>query len=286
MGLEDYGEGNGVFLKIKHGHICQESKTEKEGWKKVEGVLQDGTPWRKWIRPYKAVSGFVDKIERYDRESEGRKYRGWDITLNDNGEIYRLDIPFGGVRVNSRWMKVAESIDYHKPVRFSAWTDKKTDSTALNIQQDGVTVPQKYTREEPGDMPEPIQRSSGKWDYGAQEDFLVDRIVRFVIPNVELIAANRKGTETKPEVESEKAKTVAEAAGLELADPDESEMTEPLKAIQRTVKALAGTKIANGSSETELLKDYFGTADWDEISKLPEALLKAQAGKLDQLVPF
>jgi hypothetical protein len=192
MALEEYGDGNGIFLKIKHGCICQESKTEREGYKKVEGSLGDGTPWKKWIRPYKAVSGYIDKIDRYDREFEGRKYRGWNIFINDGENQYVLDIPFTS-RINSRWMKLAESIDYNKPARFSAWTDRKTDSTALNVQQDGVSVPQKYTREDPGEMPEPVQRSSGKWDYGEQEDFLVDRVVRFVIPNVQIIAANRNG---------------------------------------------------------------------------------------------
>lgn len=284
MALEDYGEGNGIWLKIKHGCICQESKVEKEGYKKVEGVLQDGTPWKKWIHPYKAVSGYIDKIDRYDREDNGRKYRGWNITITDGDANYVLDIPFSGVRVNSRWMKIAENIDYTKPVRFTAWTDKKTDSTALNIQQDGVTVPQKYTREEPNGLPEPVQRSSGKWDYGEQEDFLVDRIIRFVIPNVEVIAANRNNGAGKPE--ETKSKTVAEAAHLEDADPDESEMSEPMVAIKRSIKALAGTKAVDNASEATLLRDYLGVSDWGEAEGLPEPLLSAVANKLDSLIPF
>lgn len=279
MGLEEYDEGNGIFLKIKHGCICTESKVEKDGYKKVEGTLQDGTPWKKWIRPYKAVSGYVDKIERYDREFEGRKFRGWSIAINDAGNIYFLDIPFTS-RVNSRWMKLAESIDYTKPVRFSAWHDRKTDSTAFNVQQDGVSVPQKYTREDPGDMPEPIQRSSGKWDYGAQEDFLVERLLKFVIPNVELIAANRNGVAASTQEQS--------SGGLEDHDvTDNSDGQDgPLRDIVRSVKALAGTKIVNGADEPQILNDFFGTSVWAEIEKLPESLLKAQAAKLDELIPF
>lgn len=280
MGLEDYGEGNGIWLKIKHGHICQESKTEKEGYKKVEGFLQDGTPWKKWIRPYKAVSGYVDKIEPYDREHNGRKFRGWDIVINDGDSEFHLDIPFDS-RVNSRWMKVAEMIDYSKPVRFSAWHDTKSDSTAFNVQQDGVSVPQKYTREDPGDMPEPIQRSSGKWDYGAQEDFLVERLKKFVIPNVELIAANRNGV--KASEVSEPSDDSVSASGLE----DSDEWTDgPMRDIRRTVKALAGTRAVDNADEASILSDYFGTSDWKEVEKLPEALLKAQAVKLDSLIPF
>lgn len=281
MGLEEYGEGNGIFLKIKHGCICQESKTEREGYKKVEGVLRDGTPWKKWIRPYKAVSGYIDKIERYDREHEGRKFRGWNILINDGENQYSLDIPFDS-KVNSRWMKLAESIDYTKPVRFSAWTDKKMDSTAINLTQEGVSVPQRYTREEPNGLPEPVQRSSGKWDYGAQEDFLTERMIKYVIPNVEVIASKRNGTDKPP---------AHEAKGLEDHDSDNSDdpwegSSEVLRDIRRSVKALAGTKAVDNASEETLLKDFFGMTDWAEIEKLPESLLKAVSVKLDNLIPF
>lgn len=275
MGLEEYGEGNGVFLKIKHGCICQESKTEKEGYKKVEGVLRDGTPWKKWIRPYKAVSGFVDKIERYDREHEGRKFRGWNITINDGENQYLLDIPFDS-KVNSRWMKLAESIDYTKPVRFSAWTDKKTDSTAINLTQEGVSVPQKYTREEPNGLPEPTQRASGKWDYGAQEDFLTERVLKLA-STVEIIAAQRndvdKPTSTEP------------TSGLEDHDSDETP-DDVIGNIKRSVKALAGTKVVDNADEPMILMQYFGMKDWEKIAALPEDLLKAQAARLDDLIPF
>lgn len=284
MALEDFDGGNGTYLKLKHGYLCQESKTEKEGWKKVEGEF-DGTPYKKWIRPYKAVNGYIDKIERYEREFSGRKIRGWNITINDGEGHYILDIPFASVKVNSRWMKLAESIDYNKPVRISGWLDRKTDSMAINIQQDGVTVPQKYTREDPNGMPEPAQRASGKWDYGPQEDFLVDRIIRFVIPNVETIAAKRNGVD-KPTESSEVSEPSKDASGLEEDDSHLDNGDGPMRDIRRTIKALAGTKTVDNASEVQLLKDYFGTDKWDEVEMLPEGLLKAQAAKLDELIPF
>lgn len=276
MALEDFDGGNGTYLKLKHGYLCQESKTEKEGWKKVEGEF-DGTPYKKWIRPYKAVSGYIDKIERYEREFGGRKIRGWNITINDGENHYILDIPFASVKVNSRWMKLAESIDYNKPVRVSGWLDKKTDSMAINIQQDGVTVPQKYTREEPNGLPEPTQRASGKWDYGAQEDFLTERMLKFVIPNVEVIAAKRNGVD--------KPQTTTSTSGLEDHDSDQ-EPGGVIQDLKRSVKALAGTKVMNGDDEPAILMNYFGTASWDKVAALPEDLLKAQAARLDDLIPF
>lgn len=281
MALEDFDGGNGTWLKLKHGFLCQESKTEKPGWKKIEGDF-DGEHYVKWIRPYKGVSGYIDKIDRYEREFGGRKIRGWNITITDGDGRYILDIPFASIKLNSRWMKLAENIDYRKPVRISAWADKQNQGAmAINVQQDGVKVDQKYTREEPGGMPEPVHRLSGGWDYSEQEDFLIDRIIRFVIPNVELIAAERNSREPeKP------ARTVAEAAGLEPVEPEDSGDSEPIAAIRRSVKALAGTRITDNATEEQLLEEYFGTKDWEEIGKLPAGLLKAQAVKLDQMIPF
>jgi len=218
MGLETYDSEGSIFLKLKHGAICQESKTEREGYKLKEGVLRDGTQYRKWIKPYKAVSGYVTKLEWYDREHEGRKYRGWNIHIDADGTNCVLEIGFQS-RANGRFMKLAENIDFRKPVRFSAWQDHKTDTLAFNVQQDGVSVPQKYTRENPHDLPEPIQRASGKWDYGAQEDFLCQRIHDVVIPTVEAANALRPLREAQPE-EPEKAKAAAASPrGLENDDP-------------------------------------------------------------------
>jgi len=190
MGLETYDDTGAIFLKISHGQICQTSKTERDGYKRIDGTLRDGTEYTKWIKPYKAVSGYVTKMEWYDREYNGRKFRGWNIHIDADGTPCSLDIAFDS-RINSRWMKVAENVDFRKPVRFSAWTDRKTDTTAFNVQQDGVSVPQKYTRENPHDLPEPIQRASGKWDYGAQEDFLCQRMLDVVIPTIDAAQALR-----------------------------------------------------------------------------------------------
>jgi hypothetical protein len=236
MGLEEYGESNSTFLKIKHGCLCEESKKPRDGYKKVEGTLQDGTAYEKWIRPYKAVSGYVTKIEWYDREYNGRKFRGWNIHIDADGQPVVLDIAFDS-RVNSRWMKVAENIDFRKTVRFSAWHDRKTDSTAFNVQQDGVSVPQRYTRENMGDCPEPVQRTSGKWDYGAQEDFLAQRMLDTVIPTVEAAAALRPLRTAQPVEEQTIAqqatqpdvddKAERKVQGLESDDPFPEKLDMP-----------------------------------------------------------
>ena len=276
MGLETYDNSGKIFLKLKHGCLCEESKAERDGFKKVEGNLQDGTHYVKWIKPYKAVSGFVDRIEWYDREHNGRKFRGWNLHITDDDESYVLDIPFAN-RANSRWMKLAENIQFDEPVRFSAWNDRKTDTLAFNVQQGGTSVPQKYTRENPLDLPEPIQRSSGKWDYGAQEDFLVHRMNKNVLPACEAAASKRgvkaalsESPETNEEIHDE---------------PDDAEeMQSLLKDIQGNLKAVAESR---SSSIPVVMEESFGTRIWNDVTKMDITILAACNQKLaDEIVPF
>jgi hypothetical protein len=89
-------------------------------------------------------------------------------------------------------MKLAENLNFNKPVEFSAWHDTKDDKTAFVVKQNGQSVPQKYTRDNPNGCPEPAQRGrQGKWDYTEQEDFLYERMINVVIPAVEQAEAAR-----------------------------------------------------------------------------------------------
>jgi hypothetical protein len=273
MGLEGYDNSGKVFLHLKYGHLCQTSKSEIEGWTRFDGTTKDGTKFTKWYKAYRAVSGYVTKIEKYEKEFGN----GWNISIDADGVKCNLDIPFAS-RANGRWLKLAENIDWSKPVRFSAWQDKKTDTLAFNVQQDGVTVPQKYTREDPGDMPEPIQRASGKWDYGAQEDFLVERMMNVVIPAVEAAQVNA-ALRNETSDESNDA-----GQGLE----DHSETSGAKEALlARLQKSITEYSSENQVSKAAALEEWFGTKNWAEITKMEEAVLKAVDEKLtDLLVPF
>lgn len=278
MGLEDYNNSGTVFLKLKHGHLCEDSKTAREGFDKVEGNLRDGTPFVKWIKPYRAVSGYIYKIDKYDREFNGRKFRGWNIHLDDGDFRAVLDIPFES-RINSRWMKLAANIDFAKPVRFSAWQDRKTDTLAFNVQQMvdedvWMSVPQLYTRDNMGECPEPVQRSSGKWDYGAQEDFLVERMENYVIPTVVAATAKRLGDKapTAPEQQSE---------------ADETEPDERPKLLSEIKKNLEAAASQDNSSIPKEMEDFFGTRIWKQVEEMEISMLDAAARKLlDHVVPF
>jgi hypothetical protein len=191
-GFQERTESNGRFFVIKHNSICEESSKERPGFVPVE-VMNPSTKEIviKFIKRYQTVEAMVTKIEWRDTEDKyDQRYMSWKIYLDANGEKGVLELPFQS-RVSSRFMKLAENIDFLRPVEFRAWLDPKTDSTAFFVGQreneedeKSVSVPQKYTRQNPGECPEPIQRLGGKWNFDDQMEFLQERMVNVVIPRV------------------------------------------------------------------------------------------------------
>lgn len=198
-GLMESSESNAIWLAVKHHSIVQESKTEKEGFKLIKVTNpRTGEEITKYIKRYKGLEALITKLEWRDTGDQyEQRYMGWKLHLDADGTPCVLDLPYingSPSRVTTRFMKCAENINYSEPVEFRAWHDAKTDSTAFFIGQghdaDGKTksVPQKYTRDDPGDCPPPIQKRNGKWNFDDQSDWLHDRMLNVVVPMVE--AAN------------------------------------------------------------------------------------------------
>lgn len=271
-GLQEKTDG-GIFLHIKHGTICEESKTPKEKFVPIEVTNpRSGVSSTKYIKPYKLVEAMIKRIEWYEREYDGTPFMGWKLVLDADGVPCTLDLPLQS-QTATRFMKLAENIDFTLPVEFSAWKTLD-DKTALSVKQGGVNVPQKYTKDNPGDCPPPVQGFGKKWNYDAQTQFLHERMTQVVIPRLNALRG------------SEVAEKPSEETVSSNGDLDTSDITNPLESIKRSVKALAGTKVVDNADEPMILMQYFGMKDWEKIAALPEDLLKAQAARLDDLIPF
>lgn len=191
-GFQERSENAGRFFVIKHNTICEESSKEKPGFKPVE-VMNPQTKEVsfKFIKSYNVLEAMVTRIEWRDTEDKyEQRYMSWKIHLDANGERGVLELPFQS-RVSSRFMKLAENIDFTRPVEFRAWRDQKTEGTAFFVGQreheddeKSMSVPQKYTKDDPGECPPPIQRLGGKWNFDDQMEFLHDRMMTVVIPRV------------------------------------------------------------------------------------------------------
>lgn len=198
-GLQETSDTNAIFLAIKHHGIVQESKSEKPGFKPIEVTNpRTGETFKKFIKRYNAVEALVNKVEWRDTGDQyEQRYMGFKVYMDADGVPCVLDIPFAS-RQCSRFMKLAENIDWMRPVEFRAWHDSKTDSTAFFVGQtpDGadkaISVPQKYTRDDPGDCPPPVQKFNGKWNFDDQQEFLYRQMMDVVIPAVDAAAMARE----------------------------------------------------------------------------------------------
>jgi hypothetical protein len=204
LGLVEKRDANTVYLAIKHGTLCQESKAPREGYDPVEVVNPETKAVTvKYIKPYDRVEAMIKDIEFREHEWEGRTFRSWRLSLDANGTPCVLEIPIES-RVASRFMKCAENISFHKPVEFRAWLDKD-GKTAIVLKQDGVKVDQKYSQKDPGDCPEPVRKVTGKWNFDAQEEFLFERMFNVVIPKLRATAvmAHQNGHEPEADEDEE-----------------------------------------------------------------------------------
>lgn len=207
-GFQERSERTGKFFVVKHYSICEESAKERNGFEPIEVTNpQTKETTIKFIKRYETLEAMVTKIEWRDTEEKyEQRYMDWKVFLNANGETGVLTIPFSS-RVGSRFMKLAENIDFNKPVEFRAWKDSKPgkpDATAFLVAQGGESIPQRYTRLDPGDCPEPVQKFGGKWNFDDQMEYLHAQMMNVVIPKVEAAQAaigGQSGGQSEPEME-------------------------------------------------------------------------------------
>lgn len=229
MALHEQRQNDGLFLSVKHGALCLESKEPKEGYELIEGEV-NGDPYSKYIKKFAGLDGHITKIEWYERSGDYGTFRGLKLTIKDKGEHYLLDLPFEK-RPYDYFTKVAENIDYSKPVEFNAWPDRKGANngkvpTAFAIKQDGKFVQWKYTREDMGECPPAKQLRTGKWSFDDQREWLLERILTVVVPHVEAIHAF-------DEPEADYDEDEREAIRQEAADNDPEVLAERVHASHR-----------------------------------------------------
>lgn len=190
MGLKEITHNNTAYLLVKHHSLILESREPREGYEPIE-VTNPRTNEQivKFIKRYAAVEGLIKKIEWYETKDQYQtRFMGIKIHLSDAGEYFQLDLPFNS-RPYDSFTKLMENIDYTKPVEFSVWHDRKQDSTAFAVRQDGIPIKWKYTRDDMGECPQPTQNTFGKWDFSKQREWLHSRLMNTVIPTVDALNA-------------------------------------------------------------------------------------------------
>jgi len=266
-GLQEKGD-EGIFLQIKHGCICQESRTPREGFVPIEVQnVRSGEKVTKYVKRYKGVEALIKKIDWYARDHDGTKFMGWKLLLDANGTACTLDFPFES-RIGDRFMKTAENIDFSQPVEFSAWKGPD-DKTALAIKQNNENVPQKYTRDNPGECPAPVQGFNGKWNFDRQKEFLHKRMIEVVIPRVQAL----NGSNHAPVEQS--------------GNNGNETMIEPEALLQQVQSNLKDYATQEKITVNDAIEKWFKTRAWDDVEKMsPAWVAQVNNDIADAVIPF
>lgn len=237
----------GNYLEIKHGGIIISASKDinaaaKEGRltdEQKEALVEQGYEEQsvfnpsenrqqmKWIKRFGTVDGLIKAITWYDTEDQqDQRYMGLKITIDDEGEIYVLGLPYAKSHYDS-FVKFAEGIDFAEKVEFSAWPDTNTkgkEITGFTARQNGEIVRQRHTKAEiesgVSSCPAATTNKVGKLNFDDQRDWLLDNLNNNVIPKVVAlygepeVHAKAEAAEEEP-VAKPKGKAKAKAASTD-----------------------------------------------------------------------
>lgn len=193
-GAQEYTGGNAKYLQVSYGCLCEVSKTYVEGWVNPINQMTGETIPDKWIKVYKALEGWVNKLEWYDKTYGEKQYLGWNLHMEAGGVNYILDLALRGMTAKT-FMFSARNIDFNVPLEFAIWTDNSDGKLAVWLKQNDQTVYQFYKKGDMKNCPPPIEREGigGKktWDWAETERFLWDEMQTVIAPAIEEAAKAR-----------------------------------------------------------------------------------------------
>lgn len=198
MGLTNQSSGHGaVIIQAKHYSLWRGIKTPVPGCEAVE-VNNPSTGERvtKYGYKYNNLTAFAVKLEWYDTGTKHEtQYIGFKLHMVDvSGEKFILDMPLEGP-VLRKFMRIAPNLDFSKEISLTVFKGKgegPVAPTAIWFQQEGQTVMQAYTKDNPGGLPAAKQNRTGKWNFDDQNDWLIDKMNTETAPAV-IEAANARG---------------------------------------------------------------------------------------------
>ncbi len=125
-----------------------------------------------WEKTYTSVSGMITDGGVEVKEFGGKKVKEIQVKLDDN---ILLQLP---MNMLSAFAKPLPNVDPTKEVKISVYKNKR-GKAGLNISQDGEQLDWAYTKENPGDLPQPVQDELGEWDFRDHDKFLELEVRKF-----------------------------------------------------------------------------------------------------------
>lgn len=119
---------------------------------------------------YDQLEGVITNIE-FVKGKYGEKI---DVTIKDSEEVV-LNISWKDFSVRDRFIKCLPNVNFCQPIVFKTFQNDQ-GKTVFLMYQEGQLIKQKWTKDNPGDFPQPKQTKnfdgSTKWDFSECEAFL------------------------------------------------------------------------------------------------------------------
>lgn len=221
MALTKRTDSKMVYLEVKHYCLWRSLKKQEEGCEAIEvNNPSTGSKVTKYGYGFHTVSGRATKLIKYDTGNKyGTRYFGFKLHLVDGADTYVIDMPYYS-QVLRRFLRLARNIDWNLPFSISAFKGKKkegrtsgAEETGIWFQQRGETVKSYYTKETPHGMPPGLfDDVDQKWDFKAQQRWLVERIQEETIQDIAGAAA-RVAPPEEPLHDSEEPQPDAQEPG-------------------------------------------------------------------------
>lgn len=193
MGLQK-SSGRRTFLSISAGNLVRQhenpiegvtiSRTNKNGKEVHEEMFKSLEATITAIKPKEAPFGKV-----------------WELEMQDGDESFVISWPYSS-RYTNNFFRLLPNINLSEPIKFSPWSmkDKKDSSkTVIGISiyqsgHEGGKVPFKWSKEQPGDLPDLVQKKvKGQkvWDDTDQLEFF-EKLANEINENLKFNPSKKK----------------------------------------------------------------------------------------------
>jgi hypothetical protein len=126
---------------------------------------------------FDTITGVIENI--FDNTQEGAygTFRNIVLIVRDGDEVYSLSVPYSSRESKGILMRLPNA-DITKPIKIKIG---RKEHIFTWITQNEVTVPLRWTKDAPGDMPRMVQTGDKTWDDTDQMAFLYDYIQKHVL---------------------------------------------------------------------------------------------------------
>lgn len=186
------------YLEVKHYCLWRPVKAYEINCEEIEvNNPSTGEKVKKYGYRFDTVTGRALELAKYDTgQKYGTRYFGFKLHLIDGVDRYVLDMPYHS-QILRRFLRIAHNVDWSLPLSITIFKGKGregkkagAEETGVWFRQQGDTVSQYYSKEQPHGMPiATFDQDEQKWDFKAQHRWLVERLQNETIEDIQMAAA-------------------------------------------------------------------------------------------------